>query len=90
MRISANLCEMTESEILNIIDQGEGITVEFKSALKGLPENLFETVCAFLNRNGGTILLGIVDTKDVVGVNSSKAEALCKDFASLSNNPNKI
>ena len=50
---------MTESEILKIIDQGEGITVEFKSATKGLPENLFETVCAFLNRNGGTVLLGI-------------------------------
>jgi len=81
---------MTESDILNIINQGEGITVEFKSTLKGLPENLFETVCAFLNRNGGTILMGIGDKKDVVGVNASQAESLCKDLASLSNNPNKI
>jgi ATP-dependent DNA helicase RecG len=81
---------MTEKEIQNILDQGEGVTVEFKSAGKELPKNLFETVCAFLNRNGGTILLGIGDSKKVTGIDLTQAEALCKDFASLSNNPNKI
>jgi ATP-dependent DNA helicase RecG len=81
---------MTEQEIQNIIDKGEGLIVEFKSTFNDLPKKLLETVCAFLNRNGGTILLGIGDRKDVVGVDSSQAEALCKDLASLSNNPNKI
>lgn len=81
---------MTEKEIQNILNQGEGVTVEFKSAGKELPKNLFETVCAFLNRNGGTILLGIGDNKKVTGIDPARAETLCKDFASLSNNPNKI
>lgn len=34
--------------------------------------------------------MGIGDRKDVVRVDSSQVEIPCKDFASLSNNPNKI
>ncbi len=49
---------MTEQEIHRILEKGEGITVEFKRAGSSLPKSLFETVSAFLNRNGGTILLG--------------------------------
>ena len=42
------------------VEDGEGVTTEFKEAKTGLPKNLFETVCAFLNRNGGHIFLGIL------------------------------
>lgn len=38
-------------ELLNIIKNKESITVEFKKAKDSLPSNLFESVCAFLNRN---------------------------------------
>jgi len=47
--------------IPDILKKGEGISVEFKRAKNKLPENLFDTVCAFLNRNGGTVLLGVLD-----------------------------
>lgn len=40
---------MTQNEIQHIINKGEGLTVEFKTAKNQLPQNLFETVCAFLN-----------------------------------------
>ena len=39
------------TEIKNLIKNGEKINVEFKLAKK----NIFESVCAFLNRNGGYI-----------------------------------
>ena len=81
---------MDEIAIQNMINQGEGLTVEFKSAVNDLPMNLFETVCAFLNRNGGTILLGVDDGKKVAGIDPDVVNILCKNFASLSNNPNKI
>jgi len=81
---------MTEQDILQIIEKGEGIDVEFKTSINELPGNLFDTVCAFMNHNGGTILLGVNDQKQITGVDQQKAESLCKNFATLSNNPNKI
>ncbi|MBW7868854.1 MAG: putative DNA binding domain-containing protein, partial [Brumimicrobium sp.] len=76
--------------IRNILKQGEGLTIEFKQAEFELPKNLFETVCAFLNREGGTILLGVDDNGGIRGVNADCAEKLCKDFANLSNNSEKL
>jgi len=76
--------------ISNILQKGEGISVEFKKAKNKLPENLFETLCAFLNRNGGNVLLGILDDGTVEGVNSDVAEQMKKDIANLCNNPQKL
>lgn len=76
--------------IEHLIKEGEGLTIEFKRSKDKLPSNLFETVCAFLNRAGGNILLGVTDDKTIEGINSGKAESLCKDFANLSNNPQKL
>ena len=77
-------------KIQHLIDQGEGLTIEFKRATAQLPSNLFETVCAFLNRAGGNILLGVNDDKTIEGINPDKAEAICKNFVNLSNNPQKL
>lgn len=46
------MIEKINNELINIINEGEGVTTEFKEAKNKLPNNLFETVCAFLNRNG--------------------------------------
>ncbi len=78
------------ANILQLLKQGEGISVEFKKATNQLPDNFFETVCAFLNRDGGTILLGINDDKTIGGVNPNLVEKLCKNIANLSNNPQKL
>ncbi len=76
--------------IHKIVSQGEGLTMEFKRGKDQLPSSLFETVCAFLNRNGGTVLIGVGDDKTIEGVDPYKAEALCKNIANLSNNPQKL
>lgn len=44
-----------------LIAQGEGISIEFKECKDALPKNVFETLCAFLNRFGGDIFLGLKD-----------------------------
>lgn len=49
---------MTTEQIKSIISNGEGVTIEFKKSHNTLPRNLFETICAFLNRDGGNVLLG--------------------------------
>ena len=42
-------------DVIKKIADGENITTEFKECRNRLPKNLFETICAFLNRMGGGI-----------------------------------
>jgi len=49
---------LTLNLIKEILKQGEGLHCELKKASSSLPNNLFETICAFLNTDGGYILLG--------------------------------
>jgi len=81
---------MDYCNLQKLIAGGEGLTVEFKKASDELPKSLFETICAFLNRQGGTVLLGVADDKTVLGVDPDKAEGLCKDISNLSNNDQKL
>lgn len=56
-------------ELINLIKSGESITVEFKQAANALNKDVYDTVCAFCNREGGHIFLGIKDkTNDVLGI----------------------
>lgn len=43
--------DIISNDLLNIIKNKETVTTEFKRAKDNLPSSLFETVCAFLNRN---------------------------------------
>lgn len=81
---------MTVEEIKLLIQDGERINVEFKEARTALTKDIFDTVCSFNNRNGGHILLGITDSKDVVGVCEYKIDKIVKEFTTAVNNPQKI
>jgi ATP-dependent DNA helicase RecG len=48
--------------------QGEGIHVEFKACSNKLSKEVFETVCAFLNRSGGELFLGVNDNGKIIGI----------------------
>ncbi len=76
--------------IADLLRAGEGIGVEYKSAAKGLPANAIESIGAFLNREGGTLLLGVADNGKVEGLDAEKARRLCTDLVSLANNPNNL
>lgn len=80
------MAEKINEELLNIIKAGEGITTEFKEATNKLSKNLFETVCSFLNRNGGNIFLGITDNGVITGIDETSIISMKKDFANLCNN----
>ena len=54
-------------EISELIRKGECETIEFKKSLAESRE-IGETVCAFLNKRGGVILIGVDDDGNVVGV----------------------
>lgn len=81
---------MNNKEVREKIGQGESLHCEFKLAATQLPANFFETVCAFLNTDGGTIYLGISDSREIVGVAAEAVLRICSDIASLSNNPQKL
>ena len=53
-------------------------------------DNLFETICAFLNRNGGNIFLGVDDDGKIIGVDKENIQNMKRDFANLCNNEQKI
>ena len=82
--------EKINNSLLDIIKKKEKTTTEFKKAKNKLPDNLFETICAMLNRNGGHIFLGIDDDGTILGINKDYISQMEKDFANLCNNPNKI
>ena len=52
---------MDQTELHKILNQGEGVRIEFKEAQYGAPSSLYDTICSFLNREGGIILLGVKD-----------------------------
>ena len=60
--------EKLNNNLLDIIRKKENTTTEFKKARNKLPDNLFETICAMLNRNGGHIFLGIDDDGTILGI----------------------
>jgi predicted HTH transcriptional regulator len=81
---------MSLQQVERLLQKREGIRLEFKKARIDLPENLFETVCAMLNREGGNILLGVADDGTVVGVDPLRVEALITNIVNHSNNPQRL
>lgn len=81
---------MTQQKVLKILSAGEGISIEFKQARTSLPENVFESICAFLNRIGGDVLLGVKDNGELAGIDPARIEQIKTDIVNLSNNPNKL
>ncbi len=68
---------MEREEILRIIEEGESEKVEFKSTLrtnlqtgetdKRMEKAVTKTIVAFLNSNGGNLLIGVADDGSIIG-----------------------
>ena len=76
--------------IMELTRQGGGLTLEFKECRRTLSKDVYETVCAFLNRHGGTLLLGVNDSGAVKGIDPDRIVQLKKDFVTAVNNLQKI
>ena len=82
---------MDIKELIARYESDESLELEFKSAVHGLPESLWESVSAFANTAGGWILLGVRQEKDTIRVEGVRNEAqLRQDIHNLMRNPEKI
>lgn len=84
------MMESGSRALLKLIRMGESRTVEFKECRGGLNRDVYETVCSFLNRNGGTLLPGVSDSGTVTGIAPGAVTQIRKDFVTAVNNPQKI
>lgn len=81
---------MKIDKVREILSEGESMTVEFKQSHTKLNKDVFESVCAFLNRNGGHLFLGVEDKGGIVGIDKEAIEKVKKDFVTSMNNSTKI
>ena len=81
---------MNVTQIQQLINNGEGINVEFKSSHDELTNSVFETVVSFLNTIGGYLILGVKDNKEIIGVDEELSGSIKTKFANLVNNKEKI
>lgn len=76
---------MTEEQLNQLIAQGEGLKIEFKEARDSVPRSFYETVVSFSNTDGGTILLGVDDDRNVLGIDPNAEIKLQKDIITALN-----
>jgi predicted HTH transcriptional regulator len=65
---------MKPRELLELVEEGENLTCEFKRKFS-TAEKIAREMIAFANTKGGYLIIGVDDDKDIVGVESEKAEA---------------
>lgn len=78
---------MDLKELQSMLTIGENVAVEFKRCGNGIESDTYETVCSFLNRFGGDILMGVLDNGTVVGVPEKAAPDMVKNFITVISNP---
>lgn len=78
------------ARLKHLIATGEGIDREFKTCRKALSRTVYETVCAFLNRQGGHLFLGVEDNGEIQGVAPTAIPGIRRYFATAINNPQKL
>ena len=81
---------MNIQELLLLIQQGESHTVEFKTSAMDITKDIYETICAFTNRDGGHVILGVKDNGTITGIAPERIEKMKKNFITSINNANKI
>jgi ATP-dependent DNA helicase RecG len=81
---------MTVSKLKNALTHGETMTVEFQRCESELIPHVYETICAFLNRNGGDIYLGVDDDGTVFGVPEDAIPDILNDFNEVMNDEDLI
>ena len=77
---------MTGQKALEKIALGENLTCEFKRCGGKIENDVLETVCAFLNRWGGDIFLGVEDDGTILGVPQKATKDLIRNFNNCLNN----
>ena len=64
---------LSRIKILELINDGENLTVEFKQRFSSFEKTAKEMI-AFANTRGGSILIGVDDDKSIYGIASEKSD----------------
>ena len=78
---------MDEAGLQAHLDCGEGLMVEFKRCGGQPQDDTFETICAFANRQGGNLFLGVSDDGEPCGVPEGAALFIQRNIVNVVNNP---
>lgn len=78
---------MTKTRLDELLGNGEGLATEFKRCSGKVEHDVFESICAFLNRFGGDVLLGVEDDGTVVGIKGDPV-ALRNNIMNIANDGN--
>lgn len=78
---------MTTDEIKAILAVGENTEIEFKQSQMKLARSVYESICAFLNRRGGHVVLGADNNGKVLGVSDESLQEQLDTLVKDMNNP---
>ena len=78
---------MTGEELKSLLAHGEGVDAEFKESTHQLARKIYESICAFLNRKGGHIVLGAKDDGRIVGIAPDSIQEQMDTLVKDMNNP---
>ena len=84
---------MTEEELRAWLKRPEGEGLEFKEAQNSVPQNVYTTVSAFANTNGGWLIFGVSDEgmpHEITGIDASKIDEVQNAFLSTLNSGQKL
>lgn len=74
------MTQAVHPELVGVLARGKGATVEFK---RSLTKDVDPTLCALANAEGGTVLIGVSDAGETVGVaNRGREEVTSRHRAS--------
>lgn len=74
---------MQIKEIVQLLKQGEGETIEFKLGVSDIAHD----ICAFLNTQGGCILIGINDQGGIIGASAKIKQKISNILAGITPHP---
>jgi hypothetical protein len=87
--------EVQKEEIFEFMKKGENENTEFKSTFRTnlhtneidrkVEYSTLKTIAAFINSKGGTLLLGVSDSKDIIGIEKDNFESIDKFSLHMTN-----
>lgn len=80
---------MSPEQLEEVIARGESQNVEFKRCGAQKPgTDVFETICSFANRDGGSIYLGVCDDGSVEGIPTASVLPIRRNIVNVINDGN--
>ena len=81
---------MTSEQLEPYLMAGENTCIEFKQCGGNPSWDIFESFCAFLNRDGGDLFLGITDDGKIIGIPENACESIIRNLIKVMNDSNLL